>query len=579
MLVLSADPIPEMTQQGGSTQTAIAEASLPRLSAEAKEAPYNEAAGLAVEFFVTAEKAALGSLQAYCTFLGKIHETGVFSSWSSDEENGGKGPGCCSQPCEVTGEGEVNSSEECCQLAAVKFALNLTPFSLPATFCEQFTNETITFTVVRTQDSSQDGPQRKDAQNKASAKPDGRDKGPKKAGPPRSTIPPGDSRTAEMPVGALLLLRDGESMQPPQRVQETLATTPGVVSLRIGVKAVTSLLSCELRHLLNPVWFLIKDVRYLPLTSQCLQKPQPCDASEDTTENPALPAAATASAGTATAAAPLASSAAPVSEIKGASSEIKVRGECSSETKYGVDGTSEYFARAKVFRRVLETEPRRPIKYLDTNRVHWDAGFLCFWGPSVEDQNELKDFIEEHRVEIELLNTWDAPGIDQSSLYPDVTAGQCKSKAIGRPLLKQPKTSTGTPAKGQRVTTKAQRYSGINPETPSNQATTNITNAFLAGPEPASCRPPHGVASFCLCALASCRATHLSFCTDVLPVAGYVARKEEGSETVQLYRTTGPDFMSSGTQISIEIKLAEPLFQHFSYSTSPDRATINQARG
>ncbi|CDI84891.1 hypothetical protein, conserved [Eimeria praecox] len=331
-----------------------------QLSTEAKEAPYNEAATLAVEFFVTAEKAILGSLQAFCTFLGKVHETGTFSSWSSEEENVGKCSGSDAQPCEsLTKEGTMHPSEDCCQLATVNYELSLTPFSFPATFCEQFIKETFTFTVVRTQDLNQDGAQRKDTQTKTSAKSDGREKGGKRAGPPRSIIPPGESRVAEMPVGALLLLKEGERMQPPEGVQEVLATIPGVVSLRIEVKAVTSLLSPELRHLLNPVWFLIRDVRYLPLTSPDLQKPQPNDAPECTAENAASAVAPAAGAGAAASASatPVVSSGAPASESKGACAEIHLRGESSSEGRCSTAGPFEYFARAQVLGKETEAVP------------------------------------------------------------------------------------------------------------------------------------------------------------------------------------------------------------------------------
>ncbi|CDJ35262.1 uncharacterized protein EMH_0004020 [Eimeria mitis] len=449
-----------MTQPGGLSQASVPEACLLRLSTGAKDAPYNEAAALAVEFSITAEKAALGSLQAFCTFLGKVHETGPFSSWPSKEEREGKSAGCCSLPSETLAREEnLDSVEECGQAVAVNFELNLTPFSFPATFCEQFIKETLTFTVVRTPDSSQDGSQRKDAQTKASAKPDGREKGGKKAGPPRPIIPPGESRIAEMPVAALLLLKDGERMQPPEGIQEALATTPGVVSLRIEVKAITSLLSPALRHLLNPVWFLIKDARHLPLTAQHLQKPRPQDVSDGTIENLASAGVAAAADGAGVAAAadfvPVASAATPTPENRGTSSETQFRGDSTSEAKYPADVPLEYFARAHMLRTVLETEPRRAMPALGANRVRWDAGFLCFWGPSVENQNELKDFIEERRLEIELVNTYDLSGVDQSNLYPDVAAWQCKGKTMGRPLLKQPKTAT-VPL-GSKVAAEAER--------------------------------------------------------------------------------------------------------------------------
>lgn len=352
----------------------------------------------------------------------------------------------------------------------------------------------------------------------------------------------------------------------------------GVLSLRIEVKAVTSLLSPELRHLLNPVWFLIRDARYLPSTSQLFHKGRSSDAGEGTTENPSTAAAAAATAGMAAPAAVAAvASAALASETKAPLSDIHSR-ESSSDAKSSTEAPVEYFARAQLFRKVLETDPRRPTRVLGANTVRWDAGFLCFWGPSVENQNELRDFIEERRLEVQLLNTYDLSAMDQSNLYPDVSAGQCKSKAVGRPLLKQPKAANGTPSKVRRATTKAQRSPGGNPEAPSNQFVANCTNAFTIGAEPTPFRPPHGVASFCLSALASCGATHLSYCTDVLPVAGYVARKEEGSGTVQLCRTTYSDFIASGTQISIEIRLAEPLFQHLNFSALLGRDVLNQAR-
>ncbi|CDJ48170.1 hypothetical protein, conserved [Eimeria brunetti] len=422
-----------MTQQGGPSQAAVPEPCLLRLSTQAKEAPYNEAATVAVQFSVTAEKAALGSLHAFCTFLGKVHETGPFSSWPS-EEGEGESPAvpCSSIPCEgFTKEGNVNSTKECSQLAAVNFELNLTPFSFPATFCEQFIRETFTFTVVKTPESTSEGPQRKEAQTKAAAKADGREKGAKKAGPPRSIIPPGESRIAEMPVAALLLLKDGECMQPPEGVQEALATIPGVVSLRIEVKAVTSLLSPALRHLLNPVWFLIRDVRHLPSPSHYPQKRRAGDALEGTTEVPAAAPAPTtpagAGAGAGTAVVPVASSPAPIPETKGTPPESQLRGEPSSEPSCPTEGPLEYFARAHLLRKVLETEPRRATGVLGAKRVAWDAGFLCFWGPSVEDQNELKDFIEERRLEVELLNMQDLTGVDQSNLYPEGPAGQFKT--------------------------------------------------------------------------------------------------------------------------------------------------------
>ncbi|CDJ68716.1 hypothetical protein, conserved [Eimeria necatrix] len=216
-----------MAQPGGSNQAAAPEGALLRLSVEAIEAPYNTAASIAVEFSVIADKEALPSLHVFCTFLGKVYETGPLSSWSDTAQSVAACTGTSSVLIAGSPDHAQNdSTDDCCQWAAVKYELILAPFSLPATSCEQFIKESIAFTVVRTTESSADVAQRKEAQTKISRS-EGKERVGRKGGASRSAIPSGESRIAEMSVAPLLLLKDGERAQPPEGVQETLVRVPG----------------------------------------------------------------------------------------------------------------------------------------------------------------------------------------------------------------------------------------------------------------------------------------------------------------------------------------------------------------
>lgn len=216
-----------MAQSNSSNQPVEPEASIP-LSAEAKAAPYNAAATLTVDFTVVAEKEVLPCLYAFCTFLGKSHEAGPLSAWpASGCEEARKG-----LPCVSTGaqEGETEGSVGSKQLVSANCELPLSPFSVPASFCEQLVKESVTFTVVRSSDPKPEGlpgSQRKEPQPKSSGKSDGKDKGGKKGGAPRPIVPQGETRTAEMPAAMLLVLKDDEKMQVPEETQKTLMSLPG----------------------------------------------------------------------------------------------------------------------------------------------------------------------------------------------------------------------------------------------------------------------------------------------------------------------------------------------------------------
>ncbi|CDJ68715.1 hypothetical protein ENH_00057850 [Eimeria necatrix] len=331
----------------------------------------------------------------------------------------------------------------------------------------------------------------------------------------------------------------------------------------------TSLLSQELRHLLNPVWILIKDVRGLPLLSQPPQQARLNDSPGVPAESigaispSTTPALGAAAATAAVPAAPAALSSVPASDIKGARDELQARGHSLSQAKNPPEAVSQYFARAHAFRTVLETEPKELSSASTANAIRWNAGFLCFWGPSAADQNELKDFIEERRFRVELHQAAESSGrTDTSESCSNITDVQYREKATGRMPTKPQKAAAGTPSKARRQTAKSQR-SAINPAEsggPSSTSPPGYVNYLPASSDATRLRPPLAVASFCLTALSSCMATHLVFCTDVLPFSGHLVGKE-GSETSQPRHIKGPEFMESGVRMSIEIRLAEPLFK------------------
>lgn len=360
----------------------------------------------------------------------------------------------------------------------------------------------------------------------------------------------------------------------------------GLHSFHVEVKAMTSLLSQELRHLLNPVWILIKDVRGLPLLSQPPQQARLNDSPGVPAESigaispSTTPALGAAAATAAVPAAPAALSSVPASDIKGARDELQARGHSLSQAKNPPEAVSQYFARAHAFRTVLETEPKELSSASTANAIRWNAGFLCFWGPSAADQNELKDFIEERRFRVELHQAAESSGrTDTSESCSNITDVQYREKATGRMPTKPQKAAAGTPSKARRQTAKSQR-SAINPAEsggPSSTSPPGYVNYLPASSDATRLRPPLAVASFCLTALSSCMATHLVFCTDVLPFSGHLVGKE-GSETSQPRHIKGPEFMESGVRMSIEIRLAEPLFKGLQPGASPRPAALHQAR-
>ncbi|KAL8271794.1 hypothetical protein Esti_004303 [Eimeria stiedai] len=526
-------------------------------SPEAHVAPFNSSATLAVEFTLAAEEDTLPCLQAFCTFLGKTHEAPPCSSWSSSSSTLCTTRGSSASKRCSSAESHENEERRCPSEAEgpgaplslpVEFELPLAPFSAPPAFCEQLINETITVLLVKTPDPVTDGSQgvqrKEQPLPKGLSKKDIKEKAGKKGGPPRPVVPQGDMRTAEVKAAPLLLLKDGETMDAPEAAQKTLASLPGIVSLRFGIKATKSLLSPELRILLNPVWLLIKEVRNLPLfprSSNSVQR-----ASNDASEN--------------------------VHEGAGESTPAKKGKACCVATEMMRTEPRHYFARLSLFSRVFETQPVQEELNLHSasGSVCWNFGFLCFWGPAVVDQNELKDFIEEQRLEIELFNTEEnLADLTDSEVACAQHTPENRKPVLTQCSAKPQKQSGNVNVKKRRGTSTSHRAnqggSGSDSRPPA-QLFPDDSSGFpneLGAPK---IKPPHGLACFHLNALSSCRATRLSFSTDVLPVAGFsLVRNEGGKNSTSLCRVNGPDFMKSGTRMVFAIQLAESLFQRLPF--------------
>lgn len=316
----------------------------------------------------------------------------------------------------------------------------------------------------------------------------------------------------------------------------------GIVSIRILVKAVKSLLSPELRYLLNPMWLLIKEVRSLP----SLHSFSPLSAPKGIRNGVAAPSGG---------------------EFKKTSEEPHANKESTPPDQTGgiSDAPPQYFARASAFSKVLETQPKAPSVVSGASFVCWNSGFLCFWGPSLVNQNELKDFIEEQRLEVELHHTTEYSGeADPSDLAWALRCTEISKQVSGKNPLKQQQKVEANAAKKRRATSKpprSQAGTAQNSGPPEQLLQSPGSNGVNREVEGCPIRAPYGIASFRLSALASYGATNLSFCADVLPVAGYALRRGEAGKAASICKVNGPDFMKSGTTMTIEIRLAEPLFQ------------------
>lgn len=235
----------------------------------------------------------------------------------------------------------------------------------------------------------------------------------------------------------------------------------------------------------------------------------------------------------------------------------------SSPLAHSNGSVAQCFARVTVLSKLLETQPEAAIAISEDTCVRWNSGFLLFWGPSVVDQNDLKDFIEEHRMEIEVHHTAEASAFAAPLELPwNFDSPEVSKQMLVHGPLKQQK-SVSHAARKRRATAKSQRCRATNAEDSSfsENIHSDGSNNITASADITPIRPPHGIATFCLSALGSCGATNLFFCTDVLPVSGYVVRRGEEGEPISISRVNGPDFMRSGTRLTVEISLAEPLFR------------------
>ncbi|XP_026191084.1 uncharacterized protein LOC34620259 [Cyclospora cayetanensis] len=577
--------------------------SLP-LSSAVKSAPYNASAALSVEFSVTADKEALPNVIAYCTFLGRVYDAGSLSSWSLNDVKGSS-RGCpastplCGRRAAEADNQTIPDKDQ--QLVSADTELPLAPFILPATSVEQFVRDCLSFTVVRTADS--EGARSKEALAKApGTRSEGKEKGGRSMVGLRSAIPHGETRMVEMPVAELLLLNEGECVHLPEGMHDILSSLKGIASFRIRVRARNSLLSRELRHLLNPVWLHIKGVRALPPIGppvsqiQCTHRTS--GETKAATPAPLKKRALGAAARSAAADSNLPAPPALAEESKCLFEEPFERRTSVTEGQSKAGAASEgggplrYFARARCFSRNLETEPTAPTGPPDALHVRWNRGFLCFWGPAALSQKELRDFLEEQRLEVRLCCSEENAGLTnttESQFGEKAASGKTQGKQPHRPG-----TAAEPSASAKMATVKHVRDGGNSAATAvlldapaqslaSSTPSDNNGNTML--PEcPTSPRSlPYGRAAFCLSALAACGATRLSLSARVLPVLAdcTLGGSKSGDSPLAGLRASALDFVTYETRMTLRLRLAEPLFQFVPFILSPraiQDASRTQAR-
>ncbi|KAL8431632.1 hypothetical protein Efla_005691 [Eimeria flavescens] len=551
-------------------------------AAEAFEAPFNAAAVVAVDFIVEAEREALPCLHAFCLFMGKTTEAAPLASWAllprgQNQRNpinkASDSPAAAAAAGAGEGGGEEGKSKE---TVFVKAELQLPSFSVPPSACESLARESLSFVFVKTNEPLPEkeggalggGGPRKEAQSRSSGRQEGNAKAGKKNTNPKTVLPQGDSRTAEMKAGILLLLKEGETIAAPEQVHKTLSTLPGIVSCRCVLRAATPLLSPSLRWMLNPVWLCLKEVRFLPLlpsqssfasSSFPIQKQEAPVAAEapppspDSGHVPAPPYPRPA---------PAAAAAGAVVATAGCSSREAAKEEC----------RSLYLARFVLFSQVYETAAKaEEAVAAGERRVEWNLELLSFWGPAAINQNRLRDFLEEEKLQVEVYRQADEEGAAFAAAEPELLAALAATsssrwKEQKAPLTQATKTR-GPMARAKRMRAAAngskkqtEQQQLLLPPNRSRSGSSN-NNSSSSSSVLSVLKPPHGIACFRLNALSSCHATSLCLSTDVLPAAGYTLRKGEGEKSAFLSRTNGPDFLKMGTVLTLSLRLAEPLFQ------------------